>query len=280
VFQEHDGENLMSVGDGAEEFGGDTGKEFGKGVFEDVGQQPNHNIDSSEEIGRQLDLITPGPPINNDQPPDAETKKFPAGQDERKSPMVNVILIAVFTVGAVLTGAALCLYQSVECCENSSSITGSSLLICDHAEVAQAPTEFSPNSPLDSKPNETLSKASHRGGLERIRTVTEFVVGLGVELAASALMVFLFFNVITRTKTKGASEVDSNHPLLSSQPAKVIYVAIVGASFIFVPLYSDVTWYTSIPISIGVEIVGAVVIFSVLDNVLEELRERNNGIDN
>jgi hypothetical protein len=147
--------------------------------------------------------------------------------DARKDPIVSVILIAILTIGVVL-------------------ILASIFLDFANAENAKVRVVISPTA--------------------SVSFVQEFFAGLGVELAASAIMLYLFFNFISRSKTD-----EAEHAKRLSQPQRVFVIAIFGAALIVCPLLCGEGTFASVGISLGIEVVGATVIFAVLDNVLPAL---------
>lgn len=94
---------------------------------------------------------------------------------------------------------------------------------------------------------------------ESLGHIRDSILGLGIELASSAGMLAFFYFVLEDSKR---------------QVWHVLCGVVVGAVFftaaIFTGLYYD-PFVSSIFVGIGVEVTGAMVVFSVLENVIKHM---------
>lgn len=106
----------------------------------------------------------------------------------------------------------------------------------------------------------------HNGDAEgAVVAAEDFTSGLGIELLASSAMLWFFYQVLN-----GASD--------TVKVRWLFVVAAIGSLTCIVPLILFSSgFYSGVFISAGIEIIGAVVIFAVLDNVLEALQIERDG---
>ena len=90
--------------------------------------------------------------------------------------------------------------------------------------------------------------------------VNQLVVGLGLELAASAAMLVLFYQYIDKCT--------DNQTTLIMASAFAVAAALVGFPALFFHGVSG-----GLMASVGIEIFGAMVIFAVLDSVVDALKK-------
>ena len=89
--------------------------------------------------------------------------------------------------------------------------------------------------------------------------VEDLILGIGIELCASALMLHVFTRVIRKTPYR---------------MRWIFFTACAGLALTILPLFCGrPAWHWAIAIAAGVEIFGAVVIFVLLDNVTAAIAE-------
>jgi hypothetical protein len=181
----------------------------------------------------QLDRMSV--PETPDDTADSDTKN--ELNDVRQHPVVATIMIVVGSIGTllILASSALCWYvAAVERAlgepQNSSSETGAAAV-----------------------------KA-----LEGLGQVQDLFCGLGIELFASAAMLFFFVHL-------------SNSRKQAPKTNTLLYcVVAIGIACCVLPLMFSVTFVSSTFESLGIEVMGAIIVFALLDNVLELIRDKGS----
>lgn len=187
---------------------------------------------SSDWIKKQLDRMSV--PVEPNDTADSDTKN--ELKDVRQHPVVATIMMVVGSIGLllILASSALCWYI---------------------AKVAKSL----------SKPEGDSSLPDTAEALESLGQVQDLFCGLGIELFASAAMLFFFVHL-------------SNSRKQAPKTNRLLYwIVVIGMAFCVVPLMFSVTFVSSTIESLGIEVMGAIIVFALLDNVLELIRDKGSA---
>ena len=200
------------------------------------------------ELQKKLDRIKqpPTPPEKADPKTELEI------QDVRQHPVIETITKVVLSIGLLLIAAssAMCWYIST--------------------------IEDGVGSLSDNTTGSMLA-----GSIENLTQVQELFCGLGVELFASAMMLRFFLFLSKRCKSESDHIENVTHsrrfsflkfPFLKDR----LFWGLTGGILLCVfPLWMPPWFFFSTVESIGIEVMGALIIFALLDNVQDLLKGDN-----